>query len=162
MNFFNISMKDITGKMINFNSFNQAKCFLIVNVASEWGLTKSNYTALSKMYEEYHSKGLEIFGFPCNQFGAQEPWSEDKIVEFVKKQFNVKFPMFSKVEVNGVNACDLYKYMKENYKAEKIGDIQWNFAKFLLNRKGEVIKYFGPKVHPDELRPFIEAELNKW
>lgn len=113
------------------------------------------------MYDEYHSKGLEILGFPCNQFGAQEPWTENKIAEFVKKEFNVKFPMFSKIDVNGANACDLYKYMKENYKTEKVGDIEWNFAKFLLDRNGVVIKYFGPKVHPDKVRPFIEAELNK-
>ena len=74
-------------------------------------------------------------GFPCNQFGAQQPWAQNKILEFVTKEFNVKFPMFSKVQVNGANACDLYKYMKENGK-DKVGDISWNFAKFLLNRNG--------------------------
>lgn len=79
MNFFTFKMKDLSGKLISFDTFKKSKCFLLVNVASEWGLTKSNYTALSKIYEDYHNKGLEILGFPCNQFGAQEPWSEDKI-----------------------------------------------------------------------------------
>lgn len=101
MSFFTFRAKDIAGKVINFDIFNKAKCFLIVNVASQCGLTNSNYRALEKVYEDYHDKGLEILGFPCNQFGAQEPWDEDEICEFVKNQYNVKFPMFSKVDVNG-------------------------------------------------------------
>lgn len=101
MSFFSFAAKDIKGKTMNFELFKGKKCIVVVNVASQWGLTQSNYTQFSKMYSELAPKGLEILGFPCNQFGAQEPWTEDKVLEFVQSKFNVKFPMFSKIDVNG-------------------------------------------------------------
>lgn len=118
------------------------------------------------MYGDLSAQGLEIMGFPCNQFGAQEPWSEDKVLEFVQSKFNVSFPMFSKIEVNGPNTHEFYRYLKNNevYKSQnlpickegKVENIPWNFAKFLVNKEGKVTGYYGPKVHPDEIRPHIE------
>lgn len=172
MDFFHFEIKDIHGHTFDFEKLKGAKCFLIVNVASQWGLTKSNYTALSQIYAELAEEGLEILGFPCNQFGSQEPWPEEKVLEFVQKNFNVKFPMFSKIDVNEPGTHPLYQYLKNNKvfkhanelicKNEAIEDIPWNFAKFLVDKHGKVTHYYGPKVHPDNIVPDIKKHLSHW
>lgn len=114
------------------------------------------------MHTELGPKGLEILGFPCNQFGAQEPGTEEEILNFASTTYGVKFPMFSKIDVNGGNAHNLYNFLKDNSELNKEGkteDIPWNFAKFLVNKEGKVIKYYHPKVNPEEFRNVIEEEL---
>jgi glutathione peroxidase len=155
----NCKMKGIDGKEVALAQY-QGKVVLVVNVASLCGFTPQ-YQGLEALYEKYKDKGLVVLGFPCNQFGAQEPGTEAEIVKFCSSKYNVTFPMFSKVDVNGPRACDLYKTLKS--KASPPGDIKWNFEKFLINRQGEVVARFGSKVKPEgsELEKAIEAELGK-
>jgi glutathione peroxidase len=101
-----------------------------------------------------------VLGFPCNQFGAQEPGSDEEILEFARARYKVNFPMFSKIEVNGDDACELYKFLKSAKVGEdRDAEIAWNFAKFLLNRNGEVVNRFNPRVTPEELDPIIAKLL---
>lgn len=150
-------MKAIDGKEVNLAEKYKGKVVLIVNVASQCGLTPQ-YTQLEGLQDKYHDKGLEVVGFPCNQFGGQEPDSEENIVKFCKSKYDVSFDMFSKVEVNGDNAAPIYKQL-----TAKDGKITWNFEKFLIGRNGEIIARFPPKTKPDapEVVKAIEAELAK-
>lgn len=110
------------------------------------------------MHNEH--EGLQVLGFPCNQFGAQEPGSDEEIQKFAREKYNVSFPMFSKVEVNGAGACDLYKWLKANKAGpEGKADIAWNFTKFLVSRDGEVLARFEPKVTPEEIADELEQLL---
>ena len=132
---------------------------LVVNVASKCGFTPQ-YTGLEALYRQYHQRGFEVLGFPCNQFGSQEPGTEAEILQFCSTEYPVTFPMFSKVDVNGADAHPLYKYLK----GEKPGllgteAIKWNFTKFLVNRKGEVVRRFAPTDKPEDLAKDIEAQL---
>ncbi|CAN7942314.1 unnamed protein product, partial [Ixodes pacificus] len=118
---------------------------LIVNVASKCTLTQEHYTKLSALYHKYsESKGLRIMAFPTNDFAKQEPWAEPEIKEFVKKQFNVTFDMFSKISVNGDNAHPLWKYLKERQPGFLFNAIKWNFTKFLVDKNGQPVKRYGP------------------
>ena len=142
----------------------KGKAMLIVNVASKCGLTDSQYKGLEAMYEKYNDKGLVVLGFPCNQFGKQEPGTEAQIAEFCSETYKVKFPMFSKVEVNGENAAPLYKYLTSlDTQPAKKGDITWNFEKFVVGKNGQVIVCFAPRTAPDvkEVLVVIETELGK-
>ena len=112
---------------------------------------------MKKIYDDYNEKGLEIYGFPCNQFGAQEPKGGDEIREFVK-QYDVNFPLLEKGDVNGHDCHPVYKYMRENSSLAG-GDITWNFAKFLVNSDGHVVKYYLPDESPDSIVPEIEKLL---
>lgn len=121
---------------------------------------------MTKMYDQLHSRGLEILAFPCNQFFSQENGSEAEIKKFVKENFNANFPIFSKVEVNGENTHPLFVYLRNNSELydKQTGTskvIPWNFAKFILNSKGQVIKFAPPTTPPEDLRAFIEEELGK-
>jgi glutathione peroxidase len=138
----------------------QGKVMLIVNVASACGLTPQ-YKGLQELYNEFHDKGFEVLGFPCNQFGAQEPGTESEIKDFCSTRFDVNFPMFSKIEVNGANAHPLYQYLKKE-KPGKDGnpDIEWNFAKFLVDDKGQVVERFSARTEPSEIKGRV-AELLK-
>ncbi len=153
----NHTVKNIEGKDVNLADY-QGKVVLVVNVASKCGYTKQ-YTNLQAVYEKYKDKGLVVLGFPCNQFGGQEPGSEEEIQKFCSSKYSVTFPLFSKVDVNGGGTSDFYKALK----ASKPGDIKWNFEKFLINKKGEVVNRFGSAAKPDagELLAAIEAELSK-
>ncbi|HYX38779.1 MAG TPA: glutathione peroxidase [Oligoflexus sp.] len=156
---YDFEVKTIDGAKSTLKPY-QGKVMLIVNVASACGLTPQ-YKGLQELYNEYHDKGLEILGFPCNQFGAQEPGTESEIKDFCSTRFDVSFPMFSKVEVNGDNAHPLYQYLKK----EKVGkegkaDIEWNFAKFLVDDKGRVVERFSARTEPSEIKGRI-AELLK-
>lgn len=154
-------MKTLEGKEQDLSQY-KGKVVLIVNVASQCGLTPQ-YTELQSMYEKYKDKGLVVLGFPCNQFGSQEPGSSKEISEFCSKKYSVTFDMFEKVDVNGDNACQLYKYLTAQKAPPKgEGKVTWNFEKFLLNRKGELIARFQPRTEPNakEIVEMIERELN--
>jgi glutathione peroxidase len=142
-------MKSLTGKEINLAEKYQGKVLLIVNTASKCGLTPQ-YKELQQLHEDYAEKGLAVLGFPCNQFGHQEPGSAEQIAGFCKENYGVTFDMFSKIEVNGKDACDLYKYLtKLETKPAEAGDISWNFEKFLVDHEGHVVARFSPKTKPD-------------
>jgi len=143
---------------INFADFKD-KVLIVVNVASKWGLTKKNYTQLVQLHEKYHSQGLEIFAFPCNQFGAQEPGTPEEIREFVDK-FNVKFHMMEKIKVNGPSSHPLFQYLKKE-NGGAITTIAWNFTKFLVGPDGKAEGRWGPKSDPNDMIPDIEKFLAK-
>jgi glutathione peroxidase len=156
----NFEMKSLDGKSVKLNKY-KGKVVLMVNVASQCGLTPQ-YKALEELHEKYAEKGLAVLGFPANQFGAQEPGSDKEIATFCKSNYDVKFDMFSKVVVKGDGQCPLYKFLTSKESDPKFsGDITWNFEKFLLNREGEVVARFAPKVKPDsdDVVKAIEAEL---
>jgi glutathione peroxidase len=153
-------MKSLDGKDVNLADY-KGKVVLFVNVASKCGLTPQ-YAQLESLHEKYAEKGLAILGFPCNQFGGQEPGSADDIRQFCDKNYGVKFPLFAKIDVNGEGACALYKYLTAlDTTPQGAGPIGWNFEKFLVNRKGEVVARFNPRTKPDapEVIERIEAEL---
>ncbi len=131
---------------------------LVVNTASQCGLTPQ-YEGLQALYEEYEPQGLVVLGFPCDQFGHQEPGEDSAIDQFCKLNFGVTFPLFSKIEVNGDEAHPLYRWLREE-KSGVLGDsIKWNFTKFLVGRDGAVIRRYAPTTAPDKLAADIEAAL---
>jgi len=135
------------------------KVLLIVNTASKCGFTPQ-YKGLEAIYTDLKDQGFEILGFPCNQFGNQEPGSADDIESFCEINYGVSFPLFEKVDVNGKHAAPLYDHLKSaapGLMGTKA--IKWNFTKFLVNRQGEVVKRFGPQDAPETIRPAIEALL---
>ena len=151
-------VQTITGDKIPLNRY-ENQVMLIVNTASKCGFTPQ-YEGLEALYAKYKDKGLVVLGFPCNQFGGQEPGSESEIAEFCQLNYGVSFPMFAKVDVNGDDAEPLFKYLKKSQKgllgSEKI---KWNFTKFLINRDGDVIARFAPLVKPKDLAKDIEKLL---
>jgi glutathione peroxidase len=156
--FYALQAKDISGKLVSFDSL-QGKSVLIVNTASECGYTPQ-YKDLEVLYQKYKTKGLTVLGFPCNNFGAQEPDSDTQIHTFCEKKYGVTFPMFSKVDVKGENKHPVYKYLTETQpSAETRQEPRWNFTKFLINRKGEVVGFYEPKVEP--LSPELTAAIEK-
>ncbi len=156
------TVKTLDGKEANLAKY-RGKVAMVVNVASKCGLTPQ-YEQLQALHEKYGPKGLAILGFPCNQFGAQEPGTADEIREFCSTRYHVSFQMFSKVDVNGADASPLYKYLTAlDTKPKGPGKIDWNFEKFILNRRGEVVARFAPRTRPDDpqIVKVIEAELAK-
>lgn len=155
---YEIKVKDLKQQEHSLAEYRD-KVMLIVNTASKCGFTPQ-YKGLQELYEQFHVRGLEVLGFPCNQFGAQEPGSNEEIASFCELNFGVNFPMFDKVEVNGEGAHPLYKYLSEakpgllNTKA-----IKWNFTKFLVDREGNVIERFAPNTEPAEIAKTIEKLL---
>ena len=133
---------------------------LIVNVASKCGFTPQ-YAGLEALYRQYRERGLVVLGFPCDQFGHQEPGSDDEIKSFCQVNYGVDFPLFSKIEVNGDDAHPLYKFLKSE-KGGLLGDsIKWNFTKFLVDKKGNVVERFAPMTPPTAIEPEIEKLLGK-
>lgn len=160
--FLQLSMTSLAGEKVDFNKY-KGKVILVVNTASKCGLTPQ-YEGLQALHEKYQSKGLAVVGFPCNQFGTQEPGSSKDISEFCTTKYGVKFDMFEKIDVNGREACDLYKYLTSlNLKPAGTGDITWNFEKFLIDRQGNVIARFSPRTKPNDadLVAAIEGALAK-
>ena len=158
----NYKMKTLDGKDTDLSQY-QGKVLLVVNVASKCGNTPQ-YEALEKLYEQHADKGLVVLGVPANEFGHQEPGSNEEIAKFCSATYNVKFPMLSKVVVKGKGITPLYQYLTSKETDPKFaGDIKWNFTKFLIGRDGEVVARFEPKVKPDseEVTKAIEAELAK-
>ncbi len=138
------------------------KVLLIVNTASKCGFTPQ-YAALETLYRQYKDRGMAVLGFPCNQFGAQEPGTEAEIAQFCELNYGVSFPIFAKIEVNGPNAHPLYKYLKSQqpglFGLIGLGGIKWNFTKFLVDRSGKVIRRYAPATPPTKLVPAIEKLL---
>jgi glutathione peroxidase len=155
---FDIPLKDIDGKPTTLKAY-EGKVLLIVNVASKCGYTPQ-YAGLEALYDKYKDKGLLVLGFPCNQFGGQEPGTNEQIKEFCSSKYQVTFPLFDKIEVNGPNRNQLYT-MLAGEGSPFPGNIKWNFNKFLIGRDGKILKRFESKVKPDsaELVQAIEAAL---
>jgi len=155
---YDIKLKNIDGKDTTLAAY-KGKAVLIVNVASKCGYTKQ-YTGLQELYEKYKDKGLVVLGFPCNQFNAQEPGSNQEIKEFCSSKFHVTFPMFDKLEVNGANRHPLYVQLAGK-DSPFPGDIKWNFNKFLVGKDGKILNRFDSKVTPesDEMAKAVEAAL---
>ena len=155
-------MKDIDGQSVDLGKY-KGDVVLIVNVASKCGLTPQ-YEQLEAVYSKYKDQGLNVLGFPANEFGRQEPGTNAEIKEFCTSTFNVDFPMFSKIVVKGDDIDPLYEFLtSEETNPGMAGDIKWNFEKFLVGRDGKVVKRFSPRTKPDapEVIEAIEAELNK-
>ncbi len=162
-NALDVKMKDIDGKEVELSKKYEGKVVMLVNVASKCGLTPQ-YEGLEKLHEKFADKGLRIVGVPANNFGGQEPGSESDIKQFCSTKYGVKFDMLSKVSVKGDDICPLYKFLtSKETDAKFAGPITWNFEKFLVNKKGEVVARFGPKVTPEDKKvtEAIEAELTK-
>jgi glutathione peroxidase len=157
----NFKMKGIDGKEVDLSQY-QGKVVMFVNVASKCGLTPQ-YNGLEKLHEKYESQGLVVIGVPANQFLGQEPGTDAEISQFCTSKFGVKFPMLSKVVVKGDGIAPLYKYLTNDAGKEFSGEITWNFEKFIVNRNGEVVARFAPRVTPEDpkVTSAIEAELNK-
>ena len=158
--FYDFSVRTITGEEQSMSAYKD-RVVLIVNVASECGYTPQ-YEGLEKLYKTYQKQGLEILAFPCNQFGRQEPGTAKQIQNFCKVNFDVTFPLFTKIDVNGKDTDPLYVYLKE--KAPGIlwtEGIKWNFTKFLIDRKGNVITRYGSSTKPAQIAKDIERLLEK-
>ena len=155
---YDFSAKTLDGREISLGDY-QGKVLLIVNTASKCGFTPQ-YEGLESLHKQYGARGLAVLGFPCNQFGAQEPGDEAEIANFCSLTYDVSFPMFAKVDVNGDNTHPLFQYLK----AAKPGllgteGIKWNFTKFLVDRNGEVVERYAPATKPAELEKTIEGLL---
>jgi glutathione peroxidase len=136
----------------------EGKALLVVNVASKCGFTPQ-YEGLEKLHESYADQGLVVLGFPCDQFGHQEPGSEADIQDFCTTNYGVKFPMFAKIDVNGDDAHPLYRWLRSE-KSGVLGDrIKWNFTKFLVGRDGQVVKRYASTTKPEKIAPDIEKAL---
>lgn len=155
--FYKLKAENIKGEVISMDSF-KGKSLLIVNTASKCGFTPQ-YDGLEKLYRENKDKGLVILGFPCDQFGHQEPGNEDEIQSFCKLNYGVTFPLFKKIEVNGKNTSDLYSYLKKSLPGFPGKDIKWNFTKFLISPEGKPLKRFAPTVKPEKIALFIQPYL---
>ncbi len=160
MSALNFKMKDIDGKDQDLHQFS-GKVVLMVNTASKCGFTPQ-YNGLEELYNKHKNEGFVVLAFPANDFGKQEPGTDSQIKEFCTSKYNVTFPIFSKVSVKGGKTCDLYQYLTDKNAGHKYGgDIQWNFTKFLINRKGEVIGRFDSRIAPekDTLTKAVEKAL---
>lgn len=159
-NISDITVKDMNGKDVHLSDY-KGKVLLIVNVASECGFTPQ-YEGLENIYKKYSSKGFEILAFPCNQFGGQEPGTNEEIKNFCSSKYGVTFKLFDKIDVNGKNRSSLYARLTENTSTEQ-GDIKWNFEKFLISKDGEIVARFRSAVTPesDEITGSIKRELAK-
>jgi glutathione peroxidase len=156
---YDFNVKSIDGKDVPLSMY-KGKALLIVNTASECGFTPQ-YEGLQRLYESYRAKGFEVLAFPSNDFGAQEPGTAEEIQTFCSTRYKTTFPLFAKVVVKGPNAAPLYKYLQELPKNG--GAVKWNFGKFLVDAKGEVVAHFESKVEPtsDTLKKALEEALPK-
>ena len=157
-NIYDIHIKDSSNKEVSMSKF-EGKTLLIVNVASKCGLTPQ-YKGLQSLYEEYKDRNFVVLGFPCNQFGGQEPATNSEINNFCEINYSVTFPIFSKIKVNGPDSHPLFKLLKNDkpgiFRTESI---KWNFTKFLVNSSGKIIDRFSPRVEPKYIRSEIERIL---
>ncbi|HZT34784.1 MAG TPA: glutathione peroxidase, partial [Nitrososphaera sp.] len=157
---YEFSAKALGGEDIDFKKY-EGKVLLIVNTASQCGYTPQ-YAELEKLHEKYADKGLAILGFPCNQFGKQEPGDDHEIAKFCQANYGVKFQMFSKIDVNGSKEHPIYKFLKEKAPGVLGSEaIKWNFTKFLVGKDGKVIKRYAPQVKPIEISTDIDKELSQ-
>ncbi|MFV0478350.1 MAG: glutathione peroxidase [Parahaliea sp.] len=156
---FDFSCQNTKGESKSLADYS-GKVLLIVNTASKCGFTPQ-FEGLEKLYQQYHERGLLILGFPCNQFGKQDPGSNDEIMEFCQLNYGVSFPMFGKIAVNGANADPLFNYLKKEAPGLLGSEgIKWNFTKFLVDPAGKVLKRYAPKTKPENIAQDIEALLS--
>jgi len=155
---YDFTVRDIHGKSVKLDRY-KGKVLLIVNTASKCGFTPQ-YKGLEALYEKLHGNGFEVLGFPCNQFGNQEPGTESEIESFCELNYGVTFPMFAKIDVNGDETAPLYRYLKKA-RPGLLGSeaIKWNFTKFLIDRDGNVVSRYAPNVEPDSLKTDISQLL---
>ena len=157
-NIYDICVQDSRGGEVKMSEFKN-KTLLIVNVASKCGLTPQ-YVGLQKIFDEYKDRNFLVLGFPCNQFGGQEPGSNQEISEFCEINYSVTFPIFSKIKVNGPEAHPLFKLLKQDKPGIfRTQSIKWNFTKFLINNNGKIVERFSPRVEPKYIRKEIEKVL---
>lgn len=156
-NIYDYSVKRIDGTDIKFSEYKN-KVLLIVNTASKCGFTPQ-FEGLQKLYEKYSVKNFTILGFPSNDFANQDPGDNEEIKSFCTINYGVTFPMFSKIEVNGINTHPLFQYLKSKAPGFILKQIKWNFTKFLVDRRGNVVKRFSPSTKPVELESYIENIL---
>jgi len=157
---FQIAVTTIDGKQTSLADYRN-KVMVIVNVASKCGFT-DQYTGLEKLYNTHRDKGLVILGFPCNQFGNQEPGEEAEIESFCRLKYGVTFPLFAKIEVNGKNTHPLYLFLKKEDPKKPVNtDIKWNFTKFLIDRNGQVKRRYPPSTTPEELESDVMKLLEE-
>jgi glutathione peroxidase len=154
---YDYSVNDIDGNEVHLSDY-EGKVLLIVNTASECGFT-SQYEGLQELYEQHKDDGLVVLGFPCNQFGGQEPGSSEEIKNFCSSKFSVTFPLFEKIDVNGDNAAPLYKYLKSEQSGLITDDIKWNFTKFLIDRNGQPVERFAPTTKPEKIESHIKKMI---
>jgi len=155
---YDFTVEDLAGKRVRLDRY-KGKVMLVVNTASQCGFTPQ-YEGLEKLYKSLHGEGLEVLGFPCNQFGEQEPGSADEIASFCEVNYGVTFPLFGKIEVNGGKAAPLYQWLKKE-KPGLLGSeaIKWNFTKFLVDRNGEVVARYAPNDTPESMQGDIQKLL---
>ena len=157
-NIYDIHIKDSSNKEVSMSKF-EGKTLLIVNVASKCCLTPQ-YKGLQSLYEEYKDRNFVVLGFPCNQFGGQEPGTNSEINNFCEINYSVTFPIFSKIKVNGPDSHPLFKLLKNDKPGIfRTASIKWNFTKFLVNSSGKIIDRFSPRVEPKYIRSEIERIL---
>ncbi len=157
MSIYAFKVKDARGEEKALSDY-QGKLLLIVNTASKCGKTPQ-YAGLQTLYTALKDKGFEILAFPCDQFGHQEPGTNEEIQQFCQLNYGVTFPVFARLEVNGPGADPLYQYLTGEKPGPKGGDIQWNFTKFLVDRNGRVVERFEPDVEPETLKPSVQKLL---
>ena len=155
---YDFTVDDIGGHPVKLDRY-KGKVLLVVNTASKCGFTPQ-YKGLESLYRKYRDRGLEVLGFPCNQFGAQEPGSEQEIATFCETNYDVTFPMFAKIDVNGNATAPVYRFLKRE-KPGLLGTqaIKWNFTKFLVGRDGQVVKRYGSVDKPADIAADIEKAL---
>ncbi|NLO70072.1 MAG: glutathione peroxidase [Porphyromonadaceae bacterium] len=158
--FYSYSAKNIQGDSVSMADY-KGKVVLVVNTASKCGYTPQ-FGGLEELYAKYKNDGLVILGFPSNQFGNQDPGSNEEILEFCQMNYGVKFPMFSKIDVNGENEHPLFTYLKNNVPETEYADIKWNFTKFLIGKEGKPLKRYESKVKPadieDDIKELLKAD----
>lgn len=157
MTFYDFEAERLDGTMESMDTY-KGKTIIVVNTASKCGLTPQ-YEGLEKLYETYKDQGLVILGFPCNQFGGQEPGTADEIQEFCQLNYGVSFPMFAKIEVNGKNTHPIFKYLKSELKGLLGSAIKWNFTKFVIDKKGTPVERFAPISTPESMEDYIKTIL---
>lgn len=151
------SANALTGELVALKQF-EGKVLLIVNTASACGFTPQ-YAGLERLQQDFAPRGFSVLGFPCNQFGAQEPGDAKAIESFCEANYHITFPLFEKIDVNGAGAHPLYNYLKSEKSGLLGSGIKWNFTKFLIDRSGRVVERFAPTAKPESLREKIEALL---
>jgi len=156
-NIYQFEAELLEGENKSFSDY-EGKVLLIVNTASKWGFTPQ-FAGLEKVYEKYKDQGLEVLGFPCNQFGGQDPGTNEQIGTYCQRNYGVSFPMFAKVNVKGPEAHVIFRYLTNNSKGILGSGIKWNFTKFLINKKGEVINRYAPTTKPEDIEQDIEKAL---
>ncbi len=157
MEFYKLEAERLNGSLEKMEQY-KGKTVIVVNTASKCGLTPQ-YKGLESLYQKYKDQGLEILGFPCNQFGNQEPGEANEISEFCQVNYGVSFPMFAKVDVNGKNAHPIFKYLKSTLGSLLGSKIKWNFTKFLIDREGNVVRRYAPNDRPERIAKDIEKLL---